>query len=47
MANLNLGCNIPIVLRQRRFRATGLCVQAGFELLSIIIDDRYQQNEQS
>ena len=46
MINLILGYNIPIALSQKRFRTTWLCAQAGFELLSIVID-QYQQNEQS
>ena len=46
MINLILGYNIPIALSQKRFRTTWLCAQAGFELLSIVID-QYQQNEQA
>ena len=42
----DLGYNIHIALRQRRVRTTWWCAQAGFELLSIIID-QYQQNNQS
>ena len=46
MVNLILGYNIPIALSQMQFRTSWLCAQAGFELLSIIIN-QYQQNEQS
>ena len=46
MVNLILGYNIPIALSEKRFKITRLCAQAGFELLSIVID-QYQQNEQS
>ena len=46
MVNLILGYNIPIALTQKQFGTTWLCAQAGFELLSIVID-QYQQNEQS
>ena len=46
MVNLFLGYNIPIALSQRQFWTSWLCVQAGFELLAIIIDEN-QQNEQS